>query len=100
LYTPPQAQGATWVYATDTSAESAYVKALIEVHSHHWMEARFSSDDNRDEVGFRVYGVLGRIFDRPELKLRVSVYGDWSEIPASDVFDLPAVVQERYGEQN
>lgn len=97
LHTPPQAQGVTWVYATDTSANSAYVKALVEVHSHHWMEPRFSPDDDRDEVGFRIYGVLGRIFERPELKTRVSVYGDWWEIPASAVFDLPTEVFERYG---
>lgn len=97
LHTPPQAQGATWVFATNTSAQSAYVNALIEIHSHHWMDARFSPDDDRDEVGFRIYGVLGRIFERPEIKLRVSVYGDWWEIPASAVFELPAEVLERYG---
>lgn len=97
LHVPPQAQGATWVYATDTNAESAYVNALIEIHSHHWMDARFSSDDNKDEVGFRIYGVLGRIFAQPEIKLRVSVFGDWWEIPASVVFELPAEVHERYG---
>lgn len=98
LYTPQQAQGATWVYATDTSAASAYARALVEVHSHHWMEARFSSDDDKDEVGFRLYGVLGRIFERPEIKMRVSVYGDWWEIPASAVLELPSEVLERYGE--
>lgn len=97
MHIPPQAQGPTWVYATDTGAESAYVKALLEVHSHHWMDARFSPDDDRDEIGFRIYGVLGRIFERPEIKMRVSVYGDWWEIPASAVFDLPAEVRERYG---
>lgn len=98
LHTPPQEQTVTSVYATDTRTESAYVNALIEVHSHHWMEARFSTDDDRDEVGFRIYGVLGRIFDRPEIKMRVSVYGDWWELPASAVFDLPPGVRERYGE--
>lgn len=98
LHVPPQEQTLWSVRATDTSANSAYANALVEVHSHHWETAFFSRDDNRDEVGFRIYGVLGRIFTSPELKMRVSVYGDWWELPASQIFELPEEVCERYAE--
>lgn len=98
LHVPPQDQTLWSVRATDTSADSTYVNALIEVHSHHWERAFFSRADNVDEVGFRIYGVLGRIFTSPELKVRVSVYGDWWELFASEIFELPEEVCERYGE--
>lgn len=98
LHVPPQDQTPWSVRATDTRADSAYANALIEVHSHHWERAFFSRADNVDEVGFRIYGVLGRIFEQPELRVRVSVYGDWWELPASQIFELPEEVCERYGE--
>lgn len=98
FHVPPQDQTLWSVRTTDTHADSAYVNALIEVHSHHWEKAFFSRDDNLDEVGFRIYAVLGRIFEHPELKVRVSVYGDWWELPASQIFELPQEVCERYGE--
>jgi len=98
LHVPPQDQTLWSVRATDTRADSAYANALIEVHSHHREKAFFSRADNVDEVGFRIYGVLGRIFSHPELKVRVSVYGDWWELPASQIFELPEEVCERYGE--
>lgn len=98
LHVPPQDQTLWSVRATDTSADSAYANALIEVHSHHWERAFFSREDNLDEVGLRIYGVLGRIFTSPELKVRVSVYGDWWELFANEIFELPEEVCERYGE--
>ena len=47
------------------------------------LPAFFSATDDRDEQGFRIYGVAGRLYTpRPELRLRVGVYGhsaplDW-----------------------
>ncbi len=99
LHVPPQDQMLWSVRATDTGADSAYARALIEVHSHHWEKAFFSRDDNRDEVGFRIYAVLGRIFEHPELRVRVSVYGDWWELPAAQIFELPEEVRDCYGEE-
>jgi PRTRC genetic system protein A len=66
----------------------SYEKAVIEVHSHHSMSAFFSSTDDKDEQGFRIYGVLGTIFDRPTLRLRIGVYGQFWEVPAEDFFEL------------
>ena len=46
--------------------------------------------DDRDEQGFRIYGVAGRLdSDRPELSLRVGVYGHFAPLNWSQVFDGP-----------
>ena len=57
---------------------------VAEFHSHGSSRAFFSATDDRDEQGFRIYGVAGRLdAPLPELSLRVGVYGhfapvDWS----------------------
>ena len=62
---------------------------LIEVHSHNSMPACFSSMDDRDETGFKVYGVLGKLqADRPELALRVGVYGHFVPVTIDQVFEV------------
>jgi hypothetical protein len=53
------------------------------------MSARFSSLDDQDEVGFRVYAILGCISTRPVMRVRVGMYGYRHDIPANWVFDLP-----------
>jgi hypothetical protein len=68
---------------------SAYAETLIEVHSHHHMQPIFSSMDNADEMGFRLYGVIGEIFDNPTFHLRIGVWGHFWSIPAHWIFDLP-----------
>lgn len=95
LHLPPQAGSAGRVAPTDTGPDSSYAHALIEVHSHHAMEAFWSGTDDADErSGFRLYGVLGMIFTRPVLRLRVGMHGYFLEIPAGQVFDLPAAISE------
>lgn len=72
-------------------------RAVIEVHSHHSMAARFSPQDDADETGFRLYAVIGRLPDAPEIRVRVGVYGYFWEIPASWVMDLPEGVRDCNG---
>lgn len=60
---------------------------ILELHSHHGMNAYFSPVDNRDEQGCRFYGVIGHIFDRPELRLRLGIYGDFVEFEPLIVFE-------------
>ncbi|GIK42423.1 MAG: hypothetical protein BroJett011_62560 [Chloroflexota bacterium] len=60
---------------------------VLDLHSHHAMLSFFSSTDNGDEQGLRFYAVIGRIYDQPELRLRVGVYGDWLELDPLDLFD-------------
>lgn len=63
---------------------------LLDLHSHCEMRACFSSTDNRDEQGFRLYGVIGTIFTCPNIVLRVGVYGDFWPVPLATVFEVGA----------
>ena len=71
-------------------------RAVIEVHSHVSGEAVFSEVDDADEGGlsFRVYAVLGRIFDRPEVRCRVGLMGEFMQWPAAEFFELPEGVRD------
>ena len=63
---------------------------VAEFHSHGRSRAFFSSTDDGDEQGFRIYGVAGRLdTDRPELSLRAGVYGHFAPVEWSQVFDGP-----------
>ena len=85
LVVPPQA---------GTSTSVAYrppAGVVAEFHSHGTSRAFFSDTDDRDEQGFRIYGVVGRLnTPRPELSLRLGVYGhfapvDWSQVIAGRI---------------
>ena len=75
LVVPPQ---------VGTATRLAYVPpsgVVAEFHSHGTSRAFFSATDDRDEQGFRIYGVVGRLEDpRPELSLRVGVYGHFAPL--------------------
>ncbi len=84
--------------STESGPGSSYAGALIEVHSHHGMPAFWSGTDDADEQGFRLYAVLGDIFRRPTLRVRVGIYGQFYELPAGTIFGLPAGVNMRHGD--
>ncbi len=92
--TPEQLQGPARAKPLDDSGDSSYARAFVEVHSHVNISAQFSGTDDGDEIGFRVYAVLGRIFDAPEMRVRVGLYGYRWEIPAREIFDLPPEVSD------
>ena len=63
---------------------------VAEFHSHGSLSAFFSATDDRDEQGFRVYGVAGRLDAvEPELTLRVGVYAHFAPLGWSQVFGGP-----------
>ena len=84
LVVPPQAGTATRL------AYQPPAGVVAEFHSHGSSRAFFSATDDRDEQGFRIYGVVGRLDAlRPELRLRVGVYGHFAPVEWSQVFDGP-----------
>ncbi len=92
--TPEQLQGPARAKPLDDSGSSSYARAFLEVHSHVNMSAQFSGTDNGDEIGFRLYAILGRIFTAPEMRVRVGLYGYRWELPAKEMFDLPPEVSD------
>ena len=76
-----------------TSASLTYqppTGVVAEFHSHGRHRAFFSATDDRDEQGFRVYGVVGRLDQpEPELTLRLGIYGHFAPLHWSPAFDGP-----------
>ena len=63
---------------------------IAEFHSHGNLDAFFSRTDDQDEQGFRIYGVAGKLATpRPELRLRIGVYGHFSPLEWEQVFQGP-----------
>jgi PRTRC genetic system protein A len=67
--------------------EGAMAGVLLDLHSHGNLRAFWSGTDDGDEQGFHVYGVIGRLDERPEIRLRLGVYGYWFPMPVSLLFD-------------
>ena len=85
MVVPPQTGTATSLEYTPPAG------VVAEFHSHGSSRAFFSKTDDRDEQGFRIYGVAGRLdTDRPELSLRVGVYGHFAPLDWPQVFYGPA----------
>ena len=61
---------------------------VAEFHSHGAMRAFFSNTDDRDEQGFAIYGVIGKLNTaRPQLALRLGIYGHFGPAPWDLAFD-------------
>ena len=82
LVVPRQTTGATEI--TYRPAPNV----VLEVHSHHAYPARFSPVDDADEQRLALYGVLGRLDTaRPQVALRLGVYGYFMPVPWDRIFD-------------
>ena len=63
--------------------------SVMDIHSHGRMEAFFSSTDDSDEKGLRLYMVVGRLDTLlPAVELRIGVYGYFASLPVAEVFDV------------
>ncbi|MFA5385030.1 MAG: hypothetical protein WC364_10275 [Eubacteriales bacterium] len=60
---------------------------VVGLHSHPAFAGCFSSDDDRDEQGFRLDVVIGRLNTIPEVSVRVGVYGYFWPLPWTQVFE-------------
>jgi PRTRC genetic system protein A len=60
---------------------------VLELHSHPDMPANFSMQDNHDEQGLKLYGVVGILPDETTINLRLGVYGYFQVILWQDIFD-------------
>lgn len=72
------------------------IQALIDLHSHALMEPFFSHTDNHDEQGFRIFAVIGSVNEQPRIRVRVGVYSNYWNVPASMIFDLPEEIRDAY----
>jgi PRTRC genetic system protein A len=93
LEIPKQIQTYSSVAPVEKGAGSPYDRAIIEIHSHHRMSPHFSLNDDKDETGFRIFGVIGHLNPAqdywPMINLRLGVYGDWWALPADRILEMP-----------
>jgi PRTRC genetic system protein A len=75
------------------------INAVIDLHSHARFSPFFSSVDDRDETGFRIYAVIGSLNKMPSISVRVGVYSHYYSIPASTVFELPQGIYDVYEQE-
>jgi PRTRC genetic system protein A len=75
--------------ASVVGIESNAAGVILDLHSHGNMGAFWSGTDDGDEQGFRIYGVIGRLDTKPEIGLRLGVYGYWFPLPVNVLFDGP-----------
>jgi len=62
---------------------------VMDIHSHGSMRAFFSSTDDGDEQGLRLYMVVGRLDTLlPEVELRLGIYGYFVSLSVDEVFDV------------
>ncbi|MDI6757506.1 MAG: Mov34/MPN/PAD-1 family protein [Endomicrobiia bacterium] len=59
---------------------------VCEIHTHPGLGAFFSSIDDEDEKGFRIYGVIDSKQEYPEAVFRVGIYGHMSGLAPGQVF--------------
>jgi hypothetical protein len=64
---------------------------VVELHSHPGMPPCFSSIDDKDEQGLKIYGVVGlrpaNLPLYPSVNLRIGVYGYWMPVTWEEVFE-------------
>ena len=80
--------------------DQAGTRALIDLHSHARFSPFFSITDNQDEVGFRIYAVIGSVDKAPTISVRVGVYSHYFDIPASTVFEMPEGMKDIYEQED
>ena len=99
LTLPEQVRTAVSVQPTDPANCPSYHSCLVEIHSHHEMGPQFSSMDDDDETGFRIYGVCGSFRKRPAISFRIGLYGHFFPIPARLIAELPPGLHDTYREE-
>lgn len=98
IHIPEQQTTNTSVVPCDRHDEAG-TSALIDLHSHASFSPFFSPTDDKDEIGFRIYAVIGNIDHTPTMSVRVGVYSHYFNIPASTVFELPGGIQDIYEQE-
>lgn len=71
---------------------------LVDLHSHHAMGAFFSPTDDADDLGLSVSAVIGQLYTRPEIAVRLNVFGHRMRVPARLIFDDLGPFDDTYGD--
>lgn len=94
-YPEQQVTSASVVFTRSHDMESDKV-LVMDIHSHGTMKAFFSSIDDHDEKGTRLFMVFGNL-DKEEVayKLRAGIAGNYKMLKLSDVFEMEDRTNEK-----
>lgn len=89
LYLPRQ-RAIPWEVEFDRNPYLEFNNFLVaDIHTHGYGSAYFSGVDDKDEMGFRIFMVMGRLgTDRPELLMRAGANGSFLNLNIKDYFEL------------
>jgi PRTRC genetic system protein A len=90
----PRGQDASAGHVRYAMPESGPV--LLDLHSHHGMDAYFSATDDRDDTGLSVSAVIGKIYTEPTIVIRINVFGQRWAVPALAIFDSLGAFTDGY----
>jgi PRTRC genetic system protein A len=84
--------GWSWIFPQQTGEPSAVeyadtATAAIDLHSHGNLFAFYSGTDDADELGFRLYCVIGEIATNPHIICRVGIYGHTYPVNPHTIFE-------------
>jgi PRTRC genetic system protein A len=88
VYVPTQRVG-RYEVIMDTNVQLEHESLLVlEIHSHHYMGAFFSPDDNECDLATGLYGVIGELGNPiPTILLRYSCGGIYRSLELSTIFE-------------
>lgn len=94
-YPEQQVTSASVVFTRNHDMENDKV-LVMDIHSHGAMNAFFSSIDDNDEKGTRLFMVFGNL-DKKEIthKLRAGIAGNYKMLKLSDVFEMEDKTNEK-----
>ena len=92
---PPQSVTSVSVTAVTQHAPTLF----CDLHSHGNMHAFWSGTDNADEQSALLYVVIGKLDSKPEMRLRVGVYGYWMALPVTAVFTSTGTFKDLHEEK-
>ena len=95
LVKPPQRGTVSRLDYTDGGGP----EILLDLHSHGNTPAYFSPQDDEDQKGFRFYAVMGHIYTRPSICLRIGIHGDWLPLPVTALFANAGPFQDTFGSE-
>lgn len=97
----PPGQDASAVHLAYAMPQAASGPILLDLHSHHGMDAYFSATDDRDDTGLSVSAVIGKIYTQPTIVTRINVFGHRWAVPALMIFDALGPFTDGYeGDRN
>ncbi|MFF0828755.1 Mov34/MPN/PAD-1 family protein [Brevibacillus sp. NPDC003359] len=88
IYVPKQIVSKNSIISESEIRDHDNLLLVMHIHSHNTMPAYFSAVDNRDEVAYMLYGVIGSLnTTEPDLLFRVGKGGIFYNLPAHYVFE-------------